>query len=294
MMLLSSRIHTDLVFFSLIFSVFFCFLCSIVDTVIGFWVFLELCGLSIIPCFFYSRGRRIYGFYSSLLTYVIMSGLSSVLLVSGILFSDLYYFIFFGFLLKFGLFPFSLWLYRVFSESNWIFIFFLSVVLKFPILFFCFIFQKFSLYLVYIDCGLTIFTCMIFFWFFRCDWGFIWCHISLSSVATLFVACFCSRVSMCFFIYFYYFIWAALCILYFYYISEEKRFVGKFWLFCFLLLVTPFSLPLFYKLSVCTAIFYSSFYLLFIWGLYSFSEQYFLYKLCSNYFYSGVYNSWVD
>lgn len=293
-MTLSRRLYSDLIVFSLFFSIIFCFFCSVVDTIIRFWVFLELCGLSIIPSFFYSGGKRIYGFYSSLLTYVIMSGLSSVLLVRGILFSRLYYFIFFGFLLKFGLFPFSLWLYRVFSNSKWIFIFLFSVVLKFPILFFCFIFQRFGLHLVYLDCSLTLFMCAIFFWFFSCDWEFIWCHISLSSVATLFVACFCSSIEVCFFIYFYYFIWATLCIFYFYWVGGERRFFGKFWVFCFLLLVTPFSLPLFYKLSVCTAIFYSSFYLLFIWCLYSFSEQYFLYKLCRNYLYSGVYNYWVS
>lgn len=223
-----SRMYSDLVFFSLTFSVVFCFFCSVVDRVIRFWVFLELCGLSIIPCFFYSSGRGVYGFYSSLLTYVIMSGLSSVLLVAGILFFDLYYFIFFGFLVKFGLFPFSLWVYRVFSESNWVFIFFLSVVLKFPILFFCFIFQRFSLYLVYGDCALTILMCTFFFWFFRCSWEFIWCHISLSSVSTLFVSCFCSRVEICFFVYFYYFFWAVFCLCYFYYVGEEKRFIGGF------------------------------------------------------------------
>lgn len=291
--MLINRAYTDLVLFSLFFSILFCFFCRMVDTIFRFWVFLELCGLSIVPCFFYRRGSRLYGFYSSLLTYVIISGLSSVLLVSGILFSGLYYFIFFGFLMKFGLFPFSLWLYRVFSERNWVFIFFLRVVLKFPILFFCFLFQGISLYLVYRDCALTVVMCTFFFWFFSCDWEFIWCHMSLSSVSTLFAACFCSRAEICFFVYFYYFLWATFCILYFYYVGEDRRFVGKFWFFCFLLLITPFSLPLFYKLSVCIAIFYSSFYLLFCWRMYRFSEQYFLYKLCSKYFYSDIYNSWI-
>lgn len=288
------RFYLDLVFFSFFFSVLFCFFCSIVDKLVSFWVFLELCGLSIIPSFFYSRGRRIYGFYSSLLTYVIMSGVSSVLLVSGVLFSRLYYFIFFGFLIKFGLFPFSLWVYRVFRESKWFFIFFLSVVLKFPILFFCYLYQKFRLYLLYGDCILTMLMCRFFFWFFSNDWEFIWCHISLSSVSTLLIACFCSDTNLCFFIYFYYVFWAIFCIIYFNYVREEKSFTGKFWFFCFLLLVTPVSLPLFYKLSVCSAIFYSSFYVLFVWSLYSFSEQFFLYKLASNYFYSDIHKNWVN
>lgn len=112
------RRHVDVILFSSIFSIIFCIFCALSDKLLGFWVFLELCGLSIIPRFFYSRGSRIYGFYRSLLTYIIMSGLSSVLLVSGILFMELYYFVFFGFVLKLGLFPFSFWVYRVFSKSN--------------------------------------------------------------------------------------------------------------------------------------------------------------------------------
>nr|QCP68152.1 NADH dehydrogenase subunit 2 [Fimbriaria fasciolaris] len=292
---LVNRFYSDLVFFSLFFSIFFCFMCSFVDNLVSFWVFLELCGLSIVPSFFYSQGSSIYGFYSSLLTYIIMSGLSSVMLISGnFIVMNLYYFIFLGFLIKFGLFPFSLWVYRVFSESNWAFIFFLSVVLKFPILFFCFLFQNFSLYMVYGDCFLTILMCTLFFWFFSSDWEFIWCHISLSSVSTLLVACFCSSVEYCFFIYFYYCFWAVFCIFYFSSLGDDGSINNSnFWLFCFLLLVTPVSLPLFYKLSVCYAIFYSSFYILFVWSLYSFSEQFFLYKLSSNYFFSMVKNFWV-
>nr|YP_009175586.1 NADH dehydrogenase subunit 2 [Drepanidotaenia lanceolata]ALH16574.1 NADH dehydrogenase subunit 2 [Drepanidotaenia lanceolata] len=293
MTLVNSRFYSDLVLFSFFFSLLFCVLCAVVDGLISFWVFLELAGLSIIPCFFYNSGSSIYGFYSSLLTYVIMSGLSSVFLVSGLLFSSLYIFIFLGFVIKFGLFPFSFWVYRVFSESNWFFIFCLSVILKFPILFFCFLFQNFSLYVVYGDCIITMMTCALFFWFFSQDWEYIWCHMSLSSVSTLLVACFCSGAGVCFFIYFYYFVWASMCILFFYYVGDGESFVWKFWIFCFVLLVTPFSFPLFYKLSVCLSIFYSSFYVLFFWSLYSFSEQFFLYKLCSDYFYSSVFNGWA-
>nr|YP_010286165.1 NADH dehydrogenase subunit 2 [Mosgovoyia sp. SQ20]UKS08003.1 NADH dehydrogenase subunit 2 [Mosgovoyia sp. SQ20] len=287
------RFYLDLVPFSPFFSVVFCFLCSIVDSMLGFWVFLELCGLSIIPCFFYSGGVSIYGFYSSLLTYIIMSGVSSVLLVSGVLFSGLYLFIYFGFAVKFGLFPTILWVYRVFSESNWFFIFFLSVILKFPVLFFCFLFQGCNLWLVYGDCFFTILVCSGLVWFFSNDWTYVWCHVSLSSISTLVVACFCAEPIVCFFVYFYYFIWSTFCILFFFSLEDNKSFFGGAWVFCFLLLVTPLSLPLFYKLGVCISIFYSSFYLLFVWSLYSFSEQFFLFKLWGDYFYSSSFNFWV-
>lgn len=288
------RLHADVVIFSLVFSIFFCFCCAIVDKFLRFWVALELCGISLIPSFFYNGGKRVDGFYSSLLCYVIVSGLSSVLLVTGIIIDGLYLFILIGFLLKFGLFPFSLWVYRVFSGRNWVFIFLLSVVLKFPIIFFCFLLQSKFILLVYADSLLTLLLCARFFWFFSGSWEYIWCHMSLSSVSTLLVACFCSEFSLCLFIFGYYCFWASLCIYYFYWLSLSNGAVGSFWLYCILLLVTPVSIPLFYKLRVCMAILYSSVYLLLGWCVYRFSEQFFLYKMCSDSYYSSVFNNWVS
>nr|UFQ88968.1 NADH dehydrogenase subunit 2 [Rhinebothrium sp. MZUSP 8030]UFQ88980.1 NADH dehydrogenase subunit 2 [Rhinebothrium sp. MZUSP 8031]UFQ88992.1 NADH dehydrogenase subunit 2 [Rhinebothrium sp. MZUSP 8032] len=292
--MVSRRFHIDLVFFSFFFSLLFCFCCSLVDNLLSFWVFLELCGMSLIPSFFYSSGSSLQGFYSSLLSYVVMSGLSSILLVSGIIITDLYFMIVVGFMVKFGLFPFSLWVYRVFSCSNWIFIFLLSVVSKFPILFFCYLLSSNVDLLLYWDCFMTILMCSCFFWFFSQSWEFIWCHISLSSVSTLIVACFGSDFFTSFFIYFYYFLWASLCIFYFNSLTDCEGLKNGFWWYCFLLLITPISLPLFYKLGVCFAILYSSLYVLLIWSVYSFSEQFFLYKLGGDYFYSSIYNNWLS
>nr|AWW03916.1 NADH dehydrogenase subunit 2 [Echinococcus granulosus sensu lato genotype G6] len=287
--------YFDVVVFSLVFSLLFCFLCCVVDSLFGFWVFLELCGLAVVPSFFLGFGLNFYNLYGSVLSYIIMSGLSSVLLVSGLLINGLYYFVFFGFVVKFGLFPFMLWVYRVFSVGSWVFIFLLSVVMKFPVLFFCFLYQISGFDLVFVDCGLTIFVCSCLVWFFSLSWEYIWCHISLSSVATLVVACFCSGTDICFFIYWYYSFWALCSIIYFVVISDSTDLKGYyFWLFCFLLLITPVSMPLVYKLSVCIGIFYSSIYVLLSWVVYSFSEQFFLFKLGGDYFYSNVFNYWVE
>nr|YP_007890999.1 NADH dehydrogenase subunit 2 [Hydatigera krepkogorski]BAN15683.1 NADH dehydrogenase subunit 2 [Hydatigera krepkogorski] len=283
------------IFFCLFFACFFCLLCCVVDNLIGFWIFLELCGLSIVPSFFYNNNVSLYNFYSCVLSYIVISGLSSVFIVLGLMFLELYYFVYFGFAFKFGLFPFFLWVYQVFSIGNWLFIFFLSVVLKFPVLFFCFLYQMDNSKLVFVDCFLTILLCSIFIWFFSLSWEYVWCHISLSSVATLVVACFCSSFEICFFIYVYYFFWATLTIIYLSIISDMidlKSFM--FWVFCFLLLITPVSVPLIYKISVCVGILYSSVYILLIWSVYSFSEQFFLYKLASGYFFKNVYNNWLS
>lgn len=158
-----NRLYVDLAFFSFFFRILFCLGCAVVDRFLGFWLFLELMGMSIIPGFFYKGGDSVEGFYGSLFTYIVMSGLSSVLLVSGIVLSEIYYFILFGFVVKFGLFPFRFWVYRVFSGRNWVFIFLLSVICKFPILFFCFLLQSGVCGLIYIDCGLTLVMCSLFF-----------------------------------------------------------------------------------------------------------------------------------
>lgn len=286
--------HLDVIVFSFIFSLFFCFLCCVVDSLLGFWVFLELCGLSIVPSLFFNVECMNYKFYSSILCYIIMSGLSSVLLISGLLIVGLYYFVFFGFVVKFGLFPFMFWVYRVFSVSKWVFVYLSSVVMKFPVLFFCFLYEVEDLEIVYIDCFFTIFCCCFLVWFFRFSWEYIWCHISLTSVATLVVACFCSNIEVCFFIYWYYFVWSSFSIVYFALVSSIGDLKGYFfWVFCFLLLVTPVSFPLFYKLSVSIGILYSSIYLLLVWRMYRFSEQLFLYKLAREYFYVNVFKNWV-
>lgn len=286
------RFHIDVVFFSFFFCTLFCVCCSVVDKFLSFWVFLELCGMSIIPAFFYSSNRRLQGFYNSLLSYIVMSGLSSFLMAAGIILTGLYFFVFVGFLVKLGLFPFSLWVYRVFSNRNWFFIFLLRVIMKFPILFFCFLLQGNFVSIVYLDCILTILMCSLFMWLFSQNWELIWCHISLSSVSTLMVACFCRDFVFCLFVYCYYFMWACFRIYYFCLISENEGFKFNFWLYCFFLLITPVSLPLFYKLGVCFSIIYSSIYVLFCWRLYRFSEQFFLYKIGRDYFYSEIYNDW--
>nr|QXU59602.1 NADH dehydrogenase subunit 2 [Schistocephalus solidus] len=288
------RFHGDLVFFSFFLSTLFCLFCGLVDSLLGFWVFLELAGLSIVPCFFYSGGFDNINFYGSLLVYIVMSGISSVFLVSGVLFYSLYYLVLVGFIIKLGLFPFLVWIYYVFSSSNWYFILLVSVILKFPVLFFSFLLQERGAceQFLYIDCFLTIMFCSIFFWLYSLSWEFIWCHMSLSSVSTLLIACFCVDFSYTLFVYCYYSIWAVFCVCYFFYLKQLGGVKESFWLFCFLLLITPLSLPLFYKLSVCVSIIYSSLYLLVVWSLYSLSEQIFLYKLAGDSFFSYTFNSW--
>lgn len=68
-----------------------------------FWLFLELGTLSLVPSFFLFRGDSVFG---SLFSYLIVSGVSSSLIVCGLLFEGLLSLVVFGLLVKFGVFPF--------------------------------------------------------------------------------------------------------------------------------------------------------------------------------------------
>nr|ASL24606.1 NADH dehydrogenase subunit 2 [Khawia sinensis] len=284
--------NLNLASFSVIASVFFIFFSSCVDTLFGFWVFLELAGLGAVPGFFLLFEGGVSRVYTGLFNYIVVSALASVFFVSGFIFNGLLSFVVIGFIIKLGLFPFVFWVYRVYSVSNWLFIFLLSVVLKYPVLYFSYIFSGVFEVILMVDCVFTLIICTISFWVWSNNWQFIWCHMSLSSVATLLVACYSGDFLLCMFIFGYYSFWALLCVTYFYLLSLDYSYVPSVWVFSFLLLVTPISLPLFYKLGVCIALFYSSVYILLIWSLYSFSEQFFLYKLCGDVTRQGVLNYW--
>nr|YP_009370869.1 NADH dehydrogenase subunit 2 [Khawia sinensis]ALK26533.1 NADH dehydrogenase subunit 2 [Khawia sinensis] len=280
--------------FSVFASTIFIFFSSCVDSLFGFWVFLELAGLGAVPAFFLLLGSGLSGVYTGLFNYVIVSALSSVCFVSGFIFGGLFNFIVLGFIVKLGLFPFMFWVYRVYSVSNWLFIFLLSVVLKYPVLYFGYILGGAAVEILIVDCLSTVVVCGIAFWVWSNSWQFVWCHMSLSSVATLLFACYSGDFLICWFIFLYYSVWALLCVCYFYSLPFDRSYSRSVWLFCFLLLVTPLSFPLFYKLAVCVALFYSSLYLLLAWAFYSFSEQFFLFKLCGDVTRQGVINNWFS
>nr|YP_009415141.1 NADH dehydrogenase subunit 2 [Breviscolex orientalis]ASL24594.1 NADH dehydrogenase subunit 2 [Breviscolex orientalis] len=280
--------------FSSVAAIFFVFFSSCVGSLFSFWVYLELAGLSLLPSFFVSSASMVGGVYGGLLLYILVSGLSSVFFVTGFIFEGLYVFILVGFLVKLGLFPFMVWVYRVFPSGGWVFIFLLSVVLKFPVLYFGYIFGGVYGGLVYLSCIVTILICSLIFWLVNNDWKFIWAHMSLSSVATLMVVCYSGDFSSCWVVFFSYCVWSGLCLLFFFVYQFGVTRSWAIWVFFFLFLVTPLSLPLAYKLSACVAFFYSSVYVLVAWSVYSFSEQFFLYKLCADQTSVGVLNVWFS
>lgn len=68
-----------------------------------FWLFLELGTLRLIPCFFlYSRD----GVLRRLFSYLVVSGIRSSMIVSGMLFEGIFVVTLLGLMVKLGCFPF--------------------------------------------------------------------------------------------------------------------------------------------------------------------------------------------
>lgn len=100
-----------------------------------FWLFLELATLSLIPSFFLRRDSNCL---DRLFSYLVVSAISSSFIVCGLLFEGLLRFLFLGFLIKFGIFPFFGWVYKVVTGSNWVVVWGFSTLLKSPFLFMCY------------------------------------------------------------------------------------------------------------------------------------------------------------
>lgn len=73
------------------------------DKLLMFWLFLELATLGLIPSFFLYLDRGVLG---GLFSYIIISGVSSSLIICGLLFDGFFVLSVLGLFIKFGLFPF--------------------------------------------------------------------------------------------------------------------------------------------------------------------------------------------
>lgn len=137
------------------------------DNLLMFWLFLELSALRLIPSFFlYLRG----GILLRLFNYVIVSGVSSSLIICGLLFEDLLILSIVGLLLKFGIFPLLGWVYVVVVSSNWLVVWGLSTVLKSPFLFFGFFLRAgYGSFFIEVCCILTFLFVGLLFWFYTYD-----------------------------------------------------------------------------------------------------------------------------
>ncbi len=93
----------------------FCACLFMADGFSLFWLFLELATLSLVPAFFLRRDSKCL---DSLFSYLVVSSISSSFIVCGFLFEGVLGFMLLGFLIKFGVFPFFGWVYKVVLGSK--------------------------------------------------------------------------------------------------------------------------------------------------------------------------------
>nr|YP_010947753.1 NADH dehydrogenase subunit 2 [Azygia robusta]WMH04200.1 NADH dehydrogenase subunit 2 [Azygia robusta]WMH04212.1 NADH dehydrogenase subunit 2 [Azygia robusta] len=241
------------------------------------WLFLELGGLCLIPAFFWGHPRSLYALFS----FIVASSLASSLLVCGILYVSYVSLFLVGFMIKFGFFPFSGWVYGVCTESNWLVVYLFTIVVKSSFLVLSFFFNGFSgAGLVSGFACLTLLLLSVLFWVYTFSWFHCWCHMMLSSSVILVSAALEGPLEVLLFLYFVYFVWGSFTVLF---LSRQGTSMvldglGGFFLYCFLLLSVPFSVSVFYKLMMGVCIYSCSLLVFCFWCFYSLSEQFFLFK----------------
>nr|YP_010372302.1 NADH dehydrogenase subunit 2 [Capsala martinieri]UOX29722.1 NADH dehydrogenase subunit 2 [Capsala martinieri] len=264
---------------SCFFSFFFCILCLSSTNFLNIWLFLELSVLSVIPCFF---GNYVYlNYYKGLLYYLLLSGISSGLIFSGLLLfneSGGSLICLGGFLIKFCIFPLGFWVYIVGNSCSWPVIWLITCCSKIfcPIL--SVFFSSGFFFLSTILCALTLVFSGAYFWFGSSSSRIIWINMSVSSSAVLFFLFLNSDSYLNYYLLIYYLIWSSLCISNFssspFYTSLSTSYT------MFLLYSVPLSLSFFYKLLGVVALVESPAFwsLILSFFLYGISEQYYLFK----------------
>lgn len=269
-------------FFSVVRVFFFSVLLYFCDSLIFAWLCLELSTLSLVPCFFF---RRISVDIVSLFKYLVVSGVSSCFIVSGSIFPDLSMFFMLGLVIKFGLFPFLGWVYNVVTRSKWLVVYCFSVVMKSSFVLVLYFLNGFegSLFFLSFLCFATLLLLCGLFWVYSVSWYHCWCHMMLSSSCVLIVRSMVASLRSQLCLYFVYFLWGRFCVLFFYVYGGGgvSKDLSYFFLYVFILLTTPLSFSILYKLFMCFVVFSCSFFVVLSWVFYSLSEQFYLFKYLS-------------
>nr|YP_010939808.1 NADH dehydrogenase subunit 2 [Megalobenedenia derzhavini]WLG31371.1 NADH dehydrogenase subunit 2 [Megalobenedenia derzhavini] len=272
-------------------SIFFSILVLFSNNLINLWLVLELSILSVVPCFF---TVFLFGnYYSGLLYYLFISGISSGFMFSGFLFTNsgglLISLV--AFFLKFCLFPFGFWIYIIASNSSWLVIWLITCVGKVssPILSFLFNETQHGV-LIDLLCCLTLFFCSLYYWFGNSNLSLIWVNMSVAS-GTVVLYGFLVNCLAVYLLLAYYLFWGSLCITLFSIISSNntKNTVNIVLLFFSI----PLFLSFFYKiLSVFVVLdLNSTLIFIILFFFYGISEQYYMFKYWGYLYSNSIYIS---
>nr|UFJ44424.1 NADH dehydrogenase subunit 2 [Glypthelmins sp. LW2G] len=241
-----------------------------------FWLFLEMCSLCLVPLFFLGSDPLCL---KGLFSYLVVSSISSSFMICGIICEGVLFLLVLGLLIKFGVFPFMGWVYSVINNSNWYVVWGLSTLLKSPFFAFAFFLVGEGLGVIQLVAVLSFIVLSILFWVYTYSWESCWCHMMLSSSASLIVMVSHQSLEALMVFFVIYLLWATLCIIF---MSSQGSLgltsVVSFFVYVFLLLSFPFSFSIFYKFYLSGCMFSCGSLVFFFWVFYAVSEQVYLLK----------------
>nr|BAV82954.1 NADH dehydrogenase subunit 2 [Schistosoma margrebowiei] len=242
--------------------------------ILMFWLFLELSSLSMVPCLLYCSSISLS---ESLINYIFAISVSSSMMLVGLVYSDFFLFFFFGFIIKFGVFPFVLWVYSVFYySSSWLVCWCISLLMKVPLLGVCYFVYGFNYFVLDFCVILGLLFSGLMFWFYSVNWFNIWTHMVVSSSSLMMYVLCLLGVDDFMFIFILYLFWGTGVLVYF-------GLFGGFFGYIVWLISVPFSFSFIYKVVFSYYLVGLSFYILMFWFVYCFLEQLYLFKwLASN------------
>nr|QDO72069.1 NADH dehydrogenase subunit 2 [Schistosoma haematobium] len=242
--------------------------------ILMFWLFLEFCSLSMIPCLLQCSNLNVG---DSLLMYIFAISISSSLMLVGLLYCDFFFFFLVGFMIKFGVFPFIIWIYSVFINScSWIVCWCISILMKISLLGVSYFIYGYDSFIFELCAILGLLFSGLMFWLYSLSWFSVWAHMVVGSSSIMFYVLNLLGVDKFIFIFILYMIWGSGVLIYF---SMFNGFVG----YLIWLISIPFSFSFIYKVIYTYYLVDLSVYILLFWFIYCFLEQLYLFKwLASN------------
>nr|ADU04584.1 NADH dehydrogenase subunit 2 [Schistosoma turkestanicum] len=237
--------------------------------VLIFWLLVELVSLSLIPCFFNTCSNINF---EGVTSYILAVSVSSILILVGVVYAEFFYFFLLGFMIKFGIFPFFGWVYKVFiSSQSWLIVWLLSSVTKISMMYIFYFVSNLNGMLIGFVVLLSMIWLSILFWLVSHNWYVVWCHMMLSSSAILFYLMFFISFNDFVSMFIIYFFWSSCVMIY---LSGSMSIYGYIlWLVSF-----PFSLALCYKIYMGYLVLSLGLIISVSWFLYSLFEQLYLIK----------------
>nr|BAV81465.1 NADH dehydrogenase subunit 2 [Schistosoma mattheei] len=254
--------------------------------ILMFWLILELCSISVLPCLLYCGKVNVE---QSLVNYIFAISISSSLMLVGLVHFDFFFFLV-GFMVKFGVFPFILWIYSVFIYSgSWIVCWCISVLMKISLLSVSYFIYGCScaFFSLFVIVGLLFSGLM--FWLYSVNWFSVWSHMVVSSSSVMVFILSLLGVDEFVYLFIIYLIWSTGVLLYF---GVFNGLIG----YLLWLVSIPFSFSFVYKVVCSYYLVGSGFCVLLFWFIYCFLEQLYLFKwLASSKIVKLVwFNSWLS